>query len=210
SNRPDEALTTFLLRRGVIGLRDKEEIERRLLSNRRAGTILREMGILTQDELVRFVKEQLREIVLSVFAWERGEWRFLSGDLPSVEDVQLDRPIEEMMLQGLRGVRDWSRIREGCGGLDVVLRKATQPPLSVGSLEMGPDESEVLGSLEEPCKVAEICETAGIADHRVAQILWGFQILGIVERAPKAPVASKASMPDADAAKVPATELDAK
>src|SRR5262249_52880995 len=37
-----------------------------------------------------------------------------------------------------------------------------------------------------------------------------FQILGIVERAPKASVAARASMPDADAAKVPATELDAK
>ena len=202
SNRPDEALTTFLLRRGVIGLRDKEEIERRLLSNRRAGTILREMGILTQDELVRFVKEQLREIVLSIFAWERGEWRFLAGDLPSVEDVQLDRPIEEIVLQGLRGVRDWSRIREGCGGIDVVLRKVSEPPFSMSALELGPDESEVLAALDEPCKVTEICDTTGITDHRVAQILWGFQILGIVERAPRATphMAAKASVPDAVAA----------
>lgn len=184
SNRPDEGLTTFLLRRGVIGLRDKDEIERRLLSHRRTGTILREMGIVTQDELVRFVKEQLREIVQSVFSWERGEWRFLAGELPSVEDVQLDRPIEEIVLQGLRSVQDWSRIRIGCGDLNKVLHKVAAPPQSVGAFEMGPDESEVLAALDEPRSIAEICKTAAINDHRVGQILWGLQVLGIVECAP--------------------------
>ena len=184
SNRPDEALTTFLLRRGVIGLRDKDEIERRLLSNRRAGKILREMGILTQDELIRFVREQLREIVLSVFGWERGEWRFLAGELPSVEEVVLDRPIEELVLQGIRSVRDWGRIREGCGDLTTVLRRSSSPPHAVSAMEMGPDESEVLAAVDEPRTVAEICEAAAITDHRVGQILWGFQVLGLLERPP--------------------------
>lgn len=184
SNRADEALTTFLLRRGVIGLRDKDEIERRLLSNRRPGKILREMGILMQDELVRFVREQLREIVLSVFAWERGEWRFLAGELPSVEEIVLDRPIEELVLQGIRSVRDWSRIRAGCGDLTTVLRKASSPPFPASALEMGPDESEVLAAVDEPSTVAEICEVAAITDHRAGQILWGLQILGVLERAP--------------------------
>jgi hypothetical protein len=184
SNRPDEGLTTFLLRRGVIGLRDKDEIERRLLSHRRAGTILREMGILAQDELVRFLREQLREIVLSVFGWERGEWRFLPGEPPSVEDIELDRPIEEIVLQGLRSVRDWSRVREGCGEVGTVIRRVPAPRAPSGALEMGPDESEVLAAVDEPRTVGEICETVAITDHRVGQILWGFQILGILEREP--------------------------
>src|SRR5262245_18684752 len=196
SNRPDEALTTFLLRRGVIGLRDKDEIERRLLSHRRAGTILREMGILTQDELVRFVREQLREIILSVFSWERGEWKFLTGEPPSVEEVALDRPVEEIVLQGMRSVRDWSRIRAGCGDLDTVLRKVATPPSSTSAFEMGPDEGEVLAAVSEPCSVSEICKATAIPDHRAAQVLWGFQILGILEREARktVDVAAKKSM----------------
>src|SRR5206468_1194389 len=102
SNRPEDNLTSFLLRRGVIGLRDRDEVERRLLSNKRGGTILREMGILSHDELLRFVRDQLREIVLSVFEWERGEWRFVAGELPTLEGITLDRPVEEWVLLGVR------------------------------------------------------------------------------------------------------------
>ena len=198
SNRAEDNLTSFLLRRGVISLRDRDEVERRLLSNKRAGTILREMGILSDDELVRFVSEQLREIVLSVFEWERGEWRFVSGDLPTLEGITLDRPVEELVLQGVRRVRDWGRICEGCGGLDTVLRPVESPSAALVGIELLPDEGEVLAALQVPRKVGAICDTSGVPDFRVAQVLWALQMIGAVTRAPAAPPAETTRWPAFD------------
>ncbi len=102
SNRAEESLTTFLLRRGVIALHDKEELETRMLTNKRVGTLLHELGILSHEELARFVREQVLEIVLGAFAWESGEWRFMPGELPTIEEITLDRSTGELVLQGLR------------------------------------------------------------------------------------------------------------
>ena len=46
SNDPDDRLVSYLFQRGIISLDDKEEMSRRLLTNRRVGTILREIGAI--------------------------------------------------------------------------------------------------------------------------------------------------------------------
>ena len=206
SNRMEEALTTFLLRRGVIGLRDKEEIERHTLSNKRPGTILQELGILSQDELVRYVREQLLEIVHSVFSWSNGVWRFVSGEPPTCEEITLDRPIGELILQGIRRVQGWSRIRSGCGDLGTLLRPADDIRSALAGIELAPDEKEVLAALRTPRTVAQVCQTTPLSDHRVAQILWALEILGAVIRdteetigAEGERVASRAESIEADA-----------
>jgi hypothetical protein len=201
SNRPDESLTTFLLRRGVIALRDKEEIERRRLTNKRVGTILRDMGILSHDELVRFVREQLAEIVLGAMPWESGDWRFLPGELPTLEAITLDRPVGELILQGIRGVRDWDRVRAGCGDLDCRLGPAPWIREALTGIEMSPDEKSILALVEAPRTVGEICGASEVSDFRTAQILWAFRMIGAIDVAPppeaveEAPPAAAEALP---------------
>jgi hypothetical protein len=59
SNAVDDGLVAHLLRRGVISLSDREETARRMLSNKRVGTILLEMGVIDEGDLRATVREQL-------------------------------------------------------------------------------------------------------------------------------------------------------
>ena len=56
SNDPDDSLLSYLLRRVGDLLLDREETAKRLLSNKRVGTILREMGVIDEHDLGNMVE----------------------------------------------------------------------------------------------------------------------------------------------------------
>ncbi len=185
SNSPDDGLMAYLLRRGVISLKDREETTRRLLSNKRVGTILLEMGVIDEQDLQAMVREHLLEIVYDCLNWDRGDFSFVSGDLPTTEEITLSEPVEELVARGMERIGSWSRVREGLGGLDLILR------LTPGYLEVldrmiiGPEEWEVVSALKKPTTAIEICSRVKLGDFRVCQILWSLRILGAIAPAPE-------------------------
>jgi hypothetical protein len=181
SNSIDDGLVAHLLRRGVISVRDREETARRLLSNKRVGTILLEMGVLNERDLRDMVREQLTEVVCDTFCWEDGEFSFVPGDLPTVEDIVLDVSVEDLVSEGIRRVTSWPRVQEGCGAASGALLALTPDYLDVlDRMKVGPDEWEVVSCIGAPKSVIEICRAVPLRDFRVCQILWALRLLGAI------------------------------
>jgi hypothetical protein len=196
SSSIDDGLVAHLLRRGVISIRDREETARRLLSNKRVGTILLEMGVLNEHDLREMVREQLTEVVCDTFRWEDGEYSFLPGDLPTVEDIVLEMSIEDLVSEGIRRVTSWPRVSDGCGASSGTLLALTPGYLDVlDRMKVGPDEWEVVSRLGEPKTVPEICRAASLHDFRICQILWALRLLGAVRTTAVAEVAEIAREP---------------
>jgi len=179
SSNIDDGLLAHLLRRGVISLRDREETARRLLSNKRVGTILREMGVIDEQDLAEMVREQIAEVLFDTFRWDRGEFAFIPGELPTIEEIILESSIEDIAQRGIARVTSWSRVLHGLGGL------GTRLVLSNGYLEIldrmnvGQEEWEVVAALRAPKTVSEICRESSLGDFRVCQILWAFNLIGV-------------------------------
>ena len=66
---------------------------------KRLGTILVEMGYLPAADLPRWVREQVKEIVFSLFSLGEGEFRFEPGPLTSGEVITLNIPTAEVFLR---------------------------------------------------------------------------------------------------------------
>jgi hypothetical protein len=183
SNDVDDGLVAHLIRRGVISLSDREETARRLLSNKRVGTILLEMGVIDEGDLQATVREQLSEIIFDTFRWGEGEFRFREGPLPTVEEITLNRTVEDLVFAGVRRVTSWARVKQGCGGLGA--RLVLQPNyLSVlDKMSVGPEEWELISLLKTPRTVLEICRESMIGDFRSCQILWALRLLDAVGEA---------------------------
>lgn len=185
SNEIDDGLIAFLLRRGVISLRDREETARRLLSNKRVGTILLEMGVLDEKDLREMVRQQLGEIVYDTFRWEDGEYAFVSGELPTIEEIVMEASLEDLVSEGLRRVTQWSRVQAGCGADHDGYVGLTPDFLSVlDRMRVGADEWEVVSGLGEPRRIHEVCRATKLGDFRVCQILWALRLLGAVRDVP--------------------------
>jgi len=183
STHPDDGLVSFLLRRGVISLRDREETRKRLLSNKRVGTILRDMGVLDAKDLTQMVREQLSEIVYDTFLWDDGDYLFVPGPLPTNEQITLDADVAKLVAQGIRRVDSWTRVIQGCGGVDNPLSLTPQYLDVLDRMGAGVDEMAIANALKHPQSPRRVCRELREDDFRVCQTMWAMKLLGGAETA---------------------------
>lgn len=181
STNPDDSLTAFLLRRGVISISDAEEVGRRLLSNRRVGSILQEIGAIEAREVEDLVRQQLIEIVLDSFQWDEGDYEFRPGPLPSHEPIALEMTLEALVSAGLRRVASWTRVIKGCGGIDSPLAMTPRFLEILDAMGAGVEEWQVVNALKIPQSPRRVCRALPVANFRVCQTLWALVLLGAVE-----------------------------
>jgi hypothetical protein len=183
SNNVDDGLLAHLLRRGVISLRDREETAKRLLSNKRVGTILLEMGVIDEIDLARLVREQLSEVLYDTFRWTDGEWIFGPGELPTTEGITVDRSLEDLVLEGIRRVASWARVRDGIGGLGARLVLTSEYLGILDRMTVGAEDWALVARFRTPSTPMELFASGSLPDFRVAQTLWALRLLGVVEEA---------------------------
>lgn len=185
STDPDDGLPAFLLRRGVIALGDLQELDNRTLSNKRVGTILRELGVIDGADLQVMVRQQLSQIVFDTFEWQDGEFVFTAGDLPSHEHIILDVDVARLVTEGIRRIRSWTRVIRGCGGVDNPLCLGRDAYDLLDRMGAGRHETEVARALDKPQTPRRLCRLLDLEDFRVCQTLWTLKLLGAVEPAPE-------------------------
>src|SRR5512133_3295340 len=73
SSNPDERLGEDLLLRGRISVRQYLDASRMISPGRRLGTILVELGAIEPEDLIGAIEHHVKQILLDVFTWTRGE-----------------------------------------------------------------------------------------------------------------------------------------
>ncbi|RMG42439.1 MAG: DUF4388 domain-containing protein, partial [Acidobacteria bacterium] len=180
SGDPEDRLGTFLLRRGEVELKPLLEASGKIARGRRLGQILVENEVLDRDRLVRAILDQVHEIALSVFTWNEGTWKVSRVGLAEDEPVLLEMPAEELILAGVRRVRDWSRVRRAVGGPRAVYRIA--PGGRREGVRLTLTEKAILDQLSRPERVETLCREIYAPSFDVYRSLWALAVLGFVER----------------------------
>ena len=183
STDPDDRLGAHLLRQGETSLADLVEASGEVARGRRLGQILVERGAMDARALTRAVLEQVREIALSVFAWERGSFRVSRARLPEEESITLDLPWEELVLEGIRRVSDWGRVRQAVGGPGATWRLAPDVEVA-GPPGAGRVERALLAALRNPRRVSTLAREVYAPALEVYRSLWGLGLLGLAVRLP--------------------------
>jgi hypothetical protein len=112
SNDPRESLGQFLIREGRIS---EEQLFRALSRQEEEGTllggILLEEGIVDADALREVLRLKAEETIYDIFLWPEGQFEFKEGELPRDTLVNIDVGVTEVVLEGIRRVDEWGRIR---------------------------------------------------------------------------------------------------
>ena len=140
-----DSLGDYLLREGRITQQQMDEsVEILLLSGgeKRHGTVLVEMGVLTPQELFDIVTAQVKSIVFSMFDWVEGEVSFQVGKYKTDEVIQLAIPARQVILEGVKSVHDARRLVAFLGPSWTVFDPSYAPaemqdiPLDVGEIRL--------------------------------------------------------------------------
>jgi hypothetical protein len=185
STDPDDRLGEMLLRKGLISYRSLEESVRAIKAGKRQGTLLVESGAIRSKDLIEGVTQQVQEIIYDVFQWEEGTFGFEEGDLPSREVIVLRMSTADLILEGVRRIQRWTRIRRGVGGLGQQYRLAADSASSMGDMSLQKDEVDLIASVDGVMTIEEICAAARQSDFRVCRAVWGLWAAGVLDRVPQ-------------------------
>jgi hypothetical protein len=191
SSDPNDRLGELLLRRGTIDLDQLETALRELRSGKRLGTLLVEAGSLTSEGLVEAVLEQVKAVTLSLLRWDRGEYAFEEGPLPTDEVITLRMNTGELLLQGMRGIRSVSRVARGVGPGQTTYRLNDDWASLRQPLELSEGEQALLERLRAgEATVEALCREVALSSFDVERTLWAFKLLGIARRMDRPPQAA--------------------
>lgn len=187
SNDPDERLGESLLVRGKITARQYLQASNMIRPERRLGAILVEMEAVDPEELVPAVEQHVRDILLDLICWNRGDYELVMKDVDP-RDVELANVVtlnlstENLILEGIRQCRAWSQVLRGIGGdIGTVPLQADDSEL-LYKLELTSEEQEVLAQVNGRSSVEQICQVSYLPDFETCRILWSLMVLGVIRR----------------------------
>ncbi len=185
SSLAEDSLGRFLLGRGIIDETIFEKSRRHMQKNQtRHGRALLEMGILTPELLWTEVAAHLRAIVFSLFTLRTGKYDI--GPLPvsESENIILDIPVPQVILEGIRCIQDQGFIEERFAE-NMVLYPA--PPAGHLPVSLKPYESHVLSLVAEAAPLATVVQRSELLRFDTLKILYSLLKLELLcDRKPAA------------------------
>jgi hypothetical protein len=182
SNSQDDRLGEFLLKTGKVTVRQFLEASKLIQPDKKLGAVLVEQGIITPDDLFVAIHRYAEAIVYSLFDWVRGEYEFVIKDLSAEGPMVLDLDSANVILEGIRRLKDYTRVYAGVGPLETVLRPTGNADGLVHRLNLDEDESQVLSLVNGRLNVEQILAMSYLPNFETLRILFGLLAAGVLER----------------------------
>ena len=182
TNQITESLGDRLVREGRLTQEQYDESVKRLKqTQKRHGVTLVEMGLLTHDELFVLVRDQIQDILWSVFTWSNGAVSFTPGRDKNLEFVKVDIPVPEAILHGVRRMPDAKTLVARLGTKATVFERTGE---AVVDLTLNDDEQHLLDTVDGKHALIDLVNTPPLPASDNARILYAFHALQLI--APKA------------------------
>lgn len=186
STSPEHSLGQFLLRNGKINQAQYDESKRRVTPTMRHGKVLVQMGAISPKDLWWGVKNQVLEIIYSLFTWKEGTFGFYE----SVEDIAMERIVlsintSSVIMEGIRRLDETARIKEKITGLDMVFMKVPGEQPDMNALDMSDHEIEVYNRIDGRLTIRELIGLSEMTEFEVTRILFQLLSARLIEVAPE-------------------------
>ncbi len=186
SNSPEHSLGQFLLRNGKINQAQYDESKRRVTPTMRHGKVLVQMGAISPKDLWWGVKNQVLEIIYSLFTWKEGTFGFYE----SVEEIAMERIVlsintSSVIMEGIRRLDETARIKEKITNLEMVFMKVPGEQPDPEALDMSDHEIEVYNRIDGRLTIRELIGLSEMTEFEVTRILFQLVSARLIEVAPE-------------------------
>ncbi|PYQ53867.1 MAG: hypothetical protein DMF59_00560 [Acidobacteria bacterium] len=188
STDPDMALGEVLLRSGDLNLQQYNQAMEHLVTPRRFGGLLCELGYLKPDDLSRAVERQASAIVLNAMRYRAGNYTIEFTSTFPDEIVTLPLSTERLILDGIARIDFWSLITRGLGRLERLLAQAPGSDARGYALELNEEENHIFSLLSEPATVQDVVSRSYLSNFVSAKTLWGLLTVNLLQDAEGAEV----------------------
>jgi len=128
SNDPRESLGQFLIRERLV---TEEQLFKALLTQeekgRLLGSILTSEGVLDEEDLRLALHAKATETIYDLFLWPEGQFEFKEGEFPHDVLISFEMGVTPVIMEGIRRVDEWVRIREIFPTMETTLKVRGAP-----------------------------------------------------------------------------------
>lgn len=84
------------------------------------GAMLRERGLVSQEALEQYLREQIEDAVFNLFGLTKGQFEFVLGGVPPVDDIVVSLDADAVVMESCRRVDEWTMVMPLVGSLEKV------------------------------------------------------------------------------------------
>ncbi len=182
SDRKD-SLGEHLVRQGKVTSAQYAELSQEVRATReRLGVLLLKRRLLTPNAVLDAIREHIEEIVWSLFFWQEGEVSFSVGEFHGPEMVQIQLPLRQVIVRGIRRAPQARPLVSRLGRKETIFeaRFGWEDLIELG---LDGDETQMLELVDGERTLYDLCAEGPLAPAENAKLIYAFQILQLVRRA---------------------------
>lgn len=182
SNQIGDRLGSLLIRRGKLTAEElgdlwrKSQREKRLL-----GEVLVESQVVSSEELSCFLKEQMRDIVLSLFSWQEGRYEFQLGERWGKEGVDPGEYFPQWIVEGVWQGTPLKRLVQRLGSTRTRFAFIENRALTLDRLNLNPFQHVIASLIDGKRDLSQIVHQSRLDPVMVFRLLYAFRVLRLIE-----------------------------
>jgi hypothetical protein len=114
---------------------------------------------------------QVEQIIFSVFNWDYGEYEFLQRDRPVFEDIMVDLPTIEIILEGIRNITNLFVLERGIAETDDKIVLLTDGPVRFLRGEFDYSEQTILSCVDGKNNLGKLREMSRLSSYEFGRAM---------------------------------------
>jgi hypothetical protein len=178
SNSVRDSLGNFLVRKGIITPEQNAVSASKIDEATRHGKVLVRMGFITADQLLWAVKQQVLEIVFSLFHWQSGFFEFVEGETDAKEKITLAMSTTKVIMEGIHRLDEWGKFRAVFPDESAPLEPVQAGPAVAGRPDLTPDDKKIFSLVDGRRSLTEVVTLSRMGEFEAYASLFALHSAG--------------------------------
>jgi len=145
------------------------------------GATLVDLGMLKPEDLIRAVKLQVEEIIMSIFQWEKGEFVFLEGPITSDILARLKLSAANLIYRGTKKIKNSSFLESVMPSMDEALRYSTNPMNLLQDITLDKSDKEILFLVDGKRSIRDLISLSPSDSFETLKTLYALICVGLFD-----------------------------
>lgn len=151
------------------------------MSDKELGILLINSNYLTQQDILSSLQQYFVEILNRLFTWVEGIFRFENDVMPPPDRITVQVPLENIIIEGSRRMREWEQLQDEIPNLDMCLKFADRPGTNIRTLNLSVEEWRVVSYINPKNTIRQIARATKMSDMEIRRIVYGLIQAGLVQ-----------------------------
>lgn len=183
TSKDDDHLAAVLYRAKKITPAQHKMIRTRAgkMNDKELGLLLVNANYITQEDILASLRAEFIGIVNRLFTWAEGRFSFENKVLPPDDKILLRIPLENIIIEGSRQLREWEQLQDEIPSLDIALKFTDRPGTKLQNVNLSVEEWRVAKFINPKNSIRQIATTTKMTDLEIRRIVYALLQAGLIE-----------------------------